>query len=72
MDQQRSTCGEASRILVDVHLGSFLPTCSFGDFQIGGSRLDGQLFSRNNVLAHHTELAVAPDANRCVTGSQEL
>jgi len=53
MDQQRSTCREASRILVDVHLGSSLPTCSFGHFQIGGSRPDGQAFSRNNVLVHH-------------------
>jgi hypothetical protein len=39
---------------VTVHPGSFCAICSFGDFQIRRSRLDGQLLSRNNVLRQDT------------------
>jgi hypothetical protein len=53
LDQQRSTCRTTSRILVNVHPGSFSATCSFGDFQDRRSRLDGQFLSVNNVLRHH-------------------
>jgi len=54
LDQQRSTRGATSRILVNVHPGSFCATCSLGDFQDRRSRLDGQFLSVNNVLRHHS------------------
>src|SRR5687767_6890547 len=52
--EEDSTCGDASSILVHVHLGPSCQPVRFDSFQIDESRLDGQPFSRNNVLAHHT------------------
>jgi hypothetical protein len=52
--QQLSTCRAASRILVHVHSGPSCHSVRFESFQNDESRPDGQLTSRNNVLAHHT------------------
>ena len=53
LDQQGSTQRTSSRILVHVHSGPSCQPVRLKSFQIDESRPDGQLASRNNVLASH-------------------